>query len=135
MSAGQEESTKSRRFRPVPLADQADAELRKLASREHFTAEADFVFCRVDGGPLDRSAVRPRFIKAQEAAGVKVRRFHDLRHTFGSLAIQKFDMVSVKDLMGHSKLTTTERYLHSKPRKGDAAKLTSVFAPSESVDT
>jgi integrase len=75
-----------------------------------------------------RSAVRSRFIRAQEQAGVRVRRFHDLRHTFGSLAIQEFDVVAVKDMMGHSKLTTTERCLHSKPRPGDAAKLTSVFA-------
>jgi integrase len=56
-----------------------------------------------------------------------VRRFHDLRHSFGSLAIQKFDVVAVKDMMGHSKLTTTERYLHSKPRPDDVAKLTSIF--------
>jgi hypothetical protein len=33
-------------------------------------------------------------------------------HSFGSLAIQQFDLVAVKDMMGHSKLTTTERYLH-----------------------
>jgi integrase len=64
-------------------------------------------------GPLDRSAVRSRFIRAQEKAGVRVRRFHDLRHTFGSLAIQQFALVAVKDMMDHSKLTTTERYLHS----------------------
>jgi hypothetical protein len=31
-------------------------------------------------------------------------------------------------MMGHSSLTTTERYLHSKPRPGDSAKLTSIFA-------
>ena len=57
-----------------------------------------------------------------------MRRFHDLRHSFGSLAIQQFDLVAVKDMMGHSKLTTTERYLHSKPRPDDVAKLTSIFA-------
>jgi integrase len=62
---------------------------------------------------------------------VRVRRFHDLRHTFGSLAIQQFDLVSVKDMMGHSKLTTTERYLHSKPRPDDAAKLTRIFQPRD----
>ncbi len=58
---------------------------------------------------------------------MRVRRFHDLRHSFGSLAIQKFDLVAVKDMMGHSKLTTTERYLHSKPRPDDVAKLTTIF--------
>lgn len=56
-----------------------------------------------------------------------MRRFHDLRNTFGSLAIQQFDVVAVKDMMGHSRLTTTERYLHSKPRPDDGAKLTDVF--------
>lgn len=127
MSAGEESSTKSRRSRSVPLADQAAAELERLRERPSFKARTDYVFCRPDGGPLDRSAVRSRFICAQEKAGVQVRRFHDLRHSFGSLAIQKFDLVAVKDMMGHSKLTTTERYLHSKPRPDDVAKLTTIF--------
>lgn len=127
MSAGVEESTKSRRFRPVPLADQAAAELKGLSRRQHCTGRDDFVFCRPDGGALDRTAVRSRFIRAEKKAGVKVRRFHDLRHTFGSLAVRKFDVVTVKEMMGHSKLATTERYLHSKPRSDDAAKLTSAF--------
>jgi len=127
MSAGEESSTKSRRARSVPLADQAASELRLLSMRQHFTSRSDYVFCRPDGGPLDRSAVRTRFIRAQEKAGVRVRRFHDLRHSFGSLAIQRFDLVAVKDMMGHSKLTTTERYLHSKPRPDDVAKLTGIF--------
>ena len=134
MSAGQETSTKSRRSRPVPLAEQAKAELRSLLRRRSFTSQSDRVFCRPDGGPLDRSAIRSRFIRAQKEAGVRVRRFHDLRHTFGSLAIQQFDLVSVKDMMGHSKLSTTERYLHSKPRPDDAAKLTRIFEPREGHD-
>jgi integrase len=128
MSAGKEETTKSRRFRSVPLADQAVAEFKRLSKRQHFTTPSDLVFCSTDGGPLDRSAIRKRFICAQTAAGIRVRRFHDLRHTFGSLAVRKFDVVSVKEMMGHSKLTTTERYLHSRPRKDDAKKLTSAFA-------
>jgi integrase len=127
MSAGEESSTKSRRARSVPLADQAASELRQLTERQHFTSRNDYVFCRPDGGPLDRSAVRSRFIRAQEKAGLRVRRFHDLRHSFGSLAIQRFDLVAVKDMMGHSKLTTTERYLHSKSRPDDVAKLSMVF--------
>jgi integrase len=127
ISAGEESSTKSRRSRVVPLAAQAQEELRALRERLHFTGRDDQVFCRPDGEPLDRSAVRTRFIRAQEAARVRVRRFHDLRHTFGSLAIRRFDLVSVKEMMGHSKLTTTERYLHARPRPTDAAKLTDLF--------
>lgn len=89
MSAGEESSTKSRRARAVPLADQAANELESLRKRRHFRARTDYVFCRPDGGPLDRSAVRTRFVRAQKAASVRVRRFHDLRHSFGSLAIPK----------------------------------------------
>jgi integrase len=131
MSAGEETSTKSRRSRIVPLAQQAKDLLMQLSQRGHFTSRDDFVFCRADGGSLDRSAIRKRFIRAQKKAGIRVRRFHDLRHTFGSLAIRRFDLVAVKEMMGHSKLTTTERYLHSKPRPTDAAKLTVIFAGGE----
>lgn len=131
ISAGEETSTKSRRVRRVPLARQAIEEFERLRRRRHFTGRDDFVFCRPDGGPLDGSALRRRFIRAQEKAGVRVRRFHDLRHTFGSLAIRRFDLVAVKEMMGHASLTTTERYLHSRPRPSDAAKLTAIFDEEE----
>ena len=66
-------------------------------------------------------------MKAQEAAGVAVRRFHDLRHSFGTLAVRRFDVIAVKEMMGHAKLTTTERYFHSRPRPNDEVQLTAVF--------
>ena len=72
--------------------------------------------------------MRKRFQRAQQAAGIRVRRFHDLRHTFGSLAIRNLDSVTVQAMMGHSRLTTTERYLHAKPRTDDAARLSEAFA-------
>ena len=134
ISAGKETSTKSRRARTVPLAEQAITECERLRERVHFKSRDDFVFCRPDGGSLDGSSVRYRFICAQKKAQVRVRRFHDLRHTFGSLAIRRFDLVAVKEMMGHSALTTTERYLHSKPRPDDAAKLTRIFEPRDDDD-
>jgi integrase len=127
MSWDTESSTKSRQMRTVPLAEQAILAFRSLLGRRNFVGRSDFVFVRPDGGSLDRSAVRHRFVAAQKAAGVRIRRFHDLRHTFGSIAIRKFDLVSVQAMMGHSKITTTQRYLHSKPRPDDAAKLTELF--------
>lgn len=134
ISAGEETSTKSRRARTVPLADQATTEFKRLRRRDHFTSRDDFVFCRPDGGSLDGSAVRTRFIRVQKKAHVRVRRFHDLRHTFGSLAIRRFDLVAVKEMMGHSALTTTERYLHSRPRPSDGAKLTALFSDEDSEE-
>jgi hypothetical protein len=51
-----------------------------------------------------------------------MRRFHVLRHAFGSLSIRHFDSVTVQAMVGHSRLATTERYLHAKPRTDDAAR-------------
>jgi len=130
ISAATETSTKSRRQRTLPLADQATTEFESLREREHFKSRDDFVFCGPEGNRLDGSAVRARFIRVQKKAQVRVRRFHDLRHTFGTLAIRRFDLVAVKEMMGHASLTTTERYLHSKPRPADAAKLTLIFSAS-----
>ncbi len=127
-------TTKSGQFRTVPLADQAATELELLSRRRLFTGRSDLVFCRVDGEPLDGSALRKRFVRAQEAAGVRPRRFHDLRHTFGSLAVRAFDPVAVQSMMGHASLRTTERYLHARPRIGDAARLTAVFGSEGTGD-
>jgi integrase len=114
MSAGVESTTKSGRVRRVPLADQAAAALDRLSRREHFTAPGELVFCNVFGRPLDGSALRRRYRRAQNAAEVRPLRFHDLRHTFGSLlAARGVDVVTIQSAMGHSALRTTGRYLRA----------------------
>lgn len=131
-SAGALTSPKSRKFRSMPLADQPAAVLAQLAGRERFTGRDDLVFCSATGDYLDGSALRRRYRRAQRAAGVRPLRFHDLRHSFGSLVIREFDLASVKAFMGHAKITTTERYLHARPRRDDAARMTKVFDASVS---
>jgi integrase len=126
-SAGRLSSPKSRKWRAVPLADQPAAALARLAERERFTGRDDLAFCSAVGGYLDSSALRRRYRRAQAAAGLRPLRFHDLRHSFGSLVIREFDPASVKAFMGHAKITTTERYLHARSRRTDAARLTRAF--------
>lgn len=126
-SAGRLTSPKSGKWRAVPLADQPAAAIDGLSQRKHFTGREDLVFCNPVGDYLDPSALRRRYKRAQQAAGLRELRFHDLRHSFGSLIIREFDPVSVKSFMGHSKLTTTERYLHARSRRTDALRLTKAF--------
>jgi integrase len=109
------------------MADQPAAALARLAEREHFTGRDDLVFYSAVGTYLDASAVRRRYRRAQQAAGLRPLRFHDLRHSFGSLVIREFDPAAVKAFMGHAKITTTERYLHARSRRTDAARLTKAF--------
>jgi integrase len=143
MSAGVEGTTKSGHARRVPLSDQAAAALERLSRRGNFTGPDELVFCSSIGRTLDGSALRRRYKRGRVAAGLRPLRWHDLRHTFGSLlAANGIDLVTIKDAMGHADLKTTERYLHAKPATETAARFTAAFsassghvsaAPSEAV--
>jgi len=130
---GEEDSPKGRRGRTVPLADQPAQALAQLSQRPLFTRNADLVFCSRTGEHLDGSALRRRFKAARDVAvandaDMPALRFHDLRHTFGTLAAQGFDLVNVQAMMGHADSRTTARYLHARPAAEDAAKLSRIFA-------
>jgi len=61
------------------------------------------------------------------AAGLRRLRFHDLRHTFGSLAINVASIVQVQAWTSHADIKTTMRYLHHKSRATDARLLSAAF--------
>jgi integrase len=132
-SGGEATSPKSRKPRTVPLATPPAAELARLADRRWFTGPDDLVFCSTLGDHLDPSALRRRLRRAQDSAGLRPLRFHDLRHSFGSLVVREVDTATLKAWMGHAKLTTTERYLHAKPRHTDVARLDRAFAAQPSL--
>jgi integrase len=124
---------KSGRVRSVPLIDQALEPLDRLSRREHFTEPDDLVFVGQTGGYVDGSALRKRFYAALERAGLgELRakpepiRFHDLRHTFGTLAVQAFPLSDVKAYMGHADIQTTMIYVHHVPRHDAATRLSAI---------
>ena len=130
-----EDTPKSHRVRSVPLSDQAIVALDALSRREHFTDPGDLVFCTVVGRHLLDDDVRDAFYDALDAAELGHLRakadpivFHDLRHTFGTLAIRKAPVTDVQRWMGHADLATTMRYVHYVPQHDNAAKLTQAFA-------
>jgi integrase len=128
MSAGIETTTKSGRVRRVPLPAQASDALQRLAGRPDFTAPPELVFVDVRGRPLNSVTVRKHFKQARDAVGARPLRFHDLRHTYGSLlAAAGIDLVTIKETMGHSALSTTGRYLHARPASEQAATFTKAF--------
>jgi integrase len=135
LSAGVESSTKSRQARQVPLADQAAGALDRLSRRDDFTTADDLVFTNVLGRFIDDSALRRRFKQARDATGLRPLRFHDLRHTFGSLlASRGVDLVTIQSAMGHSQLATTSIYLHARPASEHAQAFTAAFAEDAAED-
>jgi integrase len=121
---------KSRKSRTVPMVDKVAHTLNELKQRGHHTVRGDHVFVSRDGTPLDGSALRRRYIATLDAAGLRRLRFHDLRHTFGSLAINVASIVQVQAWMGHD-IKTTMRYLHHKSRADDAQLLSAAFRPKK----
>ena len=50
--------------------------------------------------------------------------FHDLRHTFASRLVRSgVDLITIKDLLGHYSVKTTERYTHSNQKQKKKEKL------------
>jgi integrase len=98
-----------------------------LSRRERFTGDDELVFPSADGGYQDGSRLRRRYKTARKTAGLPELRFHDLRHCFGSLAIDKASIVQVQHWMGHADVQTTMRYLHHKSRGDEATLLADAF--------
>jgi integrase len=118
---------KSRKSRTVPMVDQLADALQEMKRRGHHTARRDHVFVSRFGTELDGSALRRRYIAARDAAGLPPLRFHDLRHTFASVAINVASITQVQAWMGHADVKTTMRYLHHKSRADDARLLSTAF--------
>jgi len=95
--------TKSGKNRKIPINDT----LYSLLTRLH------------DNGRNGNGRIFPyvnvywSFKKAARLAGIPEVRLHDLRHTFATRLIESgVDIITVRDLLGHSHSIVTERYTH-----------------------
>ena len=69
----------------------------------------------------------PRLRSGAEARRSARAALPDLRHTFGSLAINYASIVPVRAWLGHADVDTTMRYLDDKSRADDARLLSDAF--------
>jgi integrase len=128
---------KGKVIRSVPLIDQATVALEGLSRRGYFTEPGDLVFCTEAGDRISDDALRKRFYAALVAAGLghlradtRPRRFtfHDLRHTFGTLAAREWPLQDVQQYLGHKDIQTTMIYVHAQPKHKAAAELSKLVA-------
>jgi integrase len=120
---GGEDLPKSYRVRSVPLMPQVALALSELRTREFFTADDDLVFVSDQGGVLGYDPLARRYRAAQQRAGLRALRFHDLRHSFGTMAVRQFPITDVQTWMGHADIATTRKYIHCAPQPEAAARL------------
>lgn len=119
-------STKSKKARRVDMSRGLrrvllklyDARLEAGALEGKSDLSKELVFSSPDGRILDPDNFYHRhFIPVLKESGIRKVRLHDLRHTFGSLLIQRgASIVYVKEQMGHSSIrVTVDTYAHLIP--------------------
>jgi integrase len=134
-SANTTGKTKSRKSRTVPMVGKVSEALKQIKQRPFMAGKENLVFISRERTHIDGSALRRRYGRTLDAAGLRQLRFHDLRHTFGSLAINVASIVQVQAWMGHADIKTTMRYLHHKSRADDARLLSAAFEPPPHDDS
>jgi len=113
------EKTKSGKVRHIPINDVLLHEFHQLEGKE-----PRFVFFNPET-MKPYVDMKKGFKAACRRASIKGMRFHDLRHTFATRLVERgVDLITVKELLGHSTVRITERYTHpNQDRKRAAVEL------------
>ena len=109
-----EQTTKGKKERMVDLNDLTVDTLRAHRSEmlATFGELPQWVFVTKLGSPMQANLYRD-LKKVFEDAGIKDAKIHSLRHTFGAQAVMAgMDLPTLKQLMGHSDISTTMVYAH-----------------------
>ena len=98
-------------YRTVSIG--ADA-IEVLKGQKKKVGDSKYVFPSPNGGPISPDSVLNMLHRVLERAGLPKIRFHDLRHTFATLALQNgVDIKTVSGMLGHfSAGFTLDTYAH-----------------------
>ncbi len=97
-------------YRAVTISPQAIEVLKQQKAKTN----DQYVFPSPNGGPISPDSVNNMLKRVLERAGIPKVRFHDLRHTFATLALQNgVDIKTVSGMLGHfSAGFTLDTYAH-----------------------
>ncbi len=114
-------TTKGRKQRFIPICEEVFVILTNLKKTPSFILPlikeeniCSYVFCKSDGKKYTGDHISQSFKRACKAAGMESSiHFHSLRHSFASNLVQKgVPLYTIKELLGHSSISTTEIYSH-----------------------
>jgi integrase/recombinase XerD len=105
---------KGSKERVVPIGKPAIEALQSYLATERGDAEVDTVFVSSKGGRLVRESIWRILQKRKHSAGVQGRVYpHAMRHSFATHLVEGgADLRYVQEMLGHSKISTTQIYTH-----------------------
>ncbi len=107
------EKTKNGKIRFIPISTPLFEQLQQLRTKSN----NEYVFVNPDTGK-PYVWLKTGYKAACRRAKISDLRFHDLRHTFASRLVERgADIITVKELLGHSSVKMTERYTHSSSKQ------------------
>jgi integrase/recombinase XerC/integrase/recombinase XerD len=113
---------KGNRFRSVPLTESARARLdeyRRLCAGMGMETSSGPLLVSAGGKPVGRRIIQRTVTDRLRAAGRHGKSSpHVLRHSFATHLLDNgADLLAVKDMLGHSSLSTTQKYTHVSVRR------------------
>ena len=120
-------------YRAVSISQQAIEVLRVQKAKTNDT----YVFPSPNGGPISPDSVNNMLKRVLARAGIPKVRFHDLRHTFATIALQNgVDIKTVSGMLGHfSAGFTLDTYAHvtTSAQKEAAETMSQVLSKQEEL--
>jgi len=122
-------SSRTYMARSIPLSEEAFAIVERQC-RKHPNSE--YVFLNGDGKPYSCDGLRRRLERLAKLAGLKKITPYCLRHTFGTtLAAKGVNLALIAQLMGHSDISTSTRYIdwNTKAHQEAVAVMDDIISP------
>jgi integrase/recombinase XerC len=109
---------KGRKERWVPFGSPATLALKTYLSTRKGLSGRDPLFAGAKGRPLSDRTVRRIVARGLTRAAIRTKAStHSLRHSYATHLLQRGgDLRSIQELLGHSSLSTTQRYTHVNPK-------------------
>lgn len=105
------QQNKGHKIIKIPISD------KLLETLESLPKNSEYVFANPETGKPYRD-ISEGFKNACERANIENFRFHDLRHTVATRLVEKgIDLRVVQEIMAHSTIVTTQRYMHPTPKR------------------
>lgn len=108
----EKQENKGHKIIRIPISEKLLTELKTIGIKNN-----GYVFINPET-QKPYNTIRKAWLSALKRANIENFRFHDLRHTVATRLVERnVDIRTVQEIMAHSSISTTQRYMHPTPKR------------------